>query len=172
MYPYLTFDEDTAPAWTRSLQNSSWSVLMMKRLFENLILVTMLVAVMGLGFFVLEESEAEVSINGVVCNHSSTGVWLVVSEGRRTRSSSLAPGQCTDFFRQDAEAIWGRECSTDPCHYQAWKLRAGSFTVYDDANTASGVVLRIKGWGAGSHWHITEDWPKPSLSSVNYSLIR
>ena len=138
----------------------------------KLILITILVAITGLGFFILEESEVEVSINGVLCNHSSTGIWLTVSEGERISTYSLSPGQCTDFFTQDAEAIWGRDCSTDPCNYQAWKLRAGRFAVYDDGDSASGVVLRIKGWGAGSHWHITDDWPKPELSAVDYSLIR
>ena len=145
---------------------------MMKRLSTKLILVTILVAFTGLGFFILEESETEVSINGIVCNHSTASVWLVISEGEGTSTSSLAPGQCTNFFRQDAEAIWGRDCSTDPCQYQAWKLRAGRFAVYDEVDSASGAVLRIKGWGAGSRWQITEDWPKPELSSIDYSLVR
>ena len=145
---------------------------MMKKLSSKLVLVTILVAVTSLGFFILEESEVKVSINGVVCNHSSTGIWLAMSQGERTSTYSLAPGKCTDFFTQDVEAIWGSDCSTDPCQYQAWKLRAGRFAVYDDLNSASGTVLRIKGWGAGSHWQVTEDWPKPALSSINYSLVR
>jgi hypothetical protein len=144
----------------------------MKKLSTKLILITVLLVVTGLGFIILEESETEVSINGVVCNHSSTGVWLAMSEGERTGTYSLAPGQCTNFFRQDVEAIWGKDCSTDPCSYQAWKLRAGRFTVYDDAVSASGSVLRIEGWGTGSRWQITEDWPKPELSSVNYLLVK
>lgn len=144
----------------------------MKKLSAKLILVTALVLAVGLGFIILEESETEVSINGVVCNQSSTAIWLVTSEGERTGTSSLAPGQCTDFFRQDVEAIWGRDCSTDPCRYQAWKLRVGRFTVSDEATSGSGTVLRIRGWGAGSRWQITEEWPKPALSSVNYSLIK
>jgi hypothetical protein len=143
---------------------------MMKKLSSKLILVTILVAVTGLGFFILEESEVELSINGVLCNYSSTGIWLTMSEGERISTDSLAPGQCTDFFTQDAEAIWGKDCSADPCTYQAWKLRAGRFAVYDDS--ASGAILRVKGWGAGSRWQITEDWPKPELSSINYSLVR
>ncbi len=145
---------------------------MMKRLSTKLILVTVLVAVTGLGFFILEESETEVSINGVVCNHSSTSVWLAMSEGERTGTYSLPPGQCTNFFRQDVEAIWGKDCSTDPCSYQAWKLRVGRFTVYDDTESSAGSVLRIEGWGAGSRWQITEDWPKPELSSMNYLLVK
>lgn len=145
---------------------------MIKKLSTKLMLVTILVALTALGFFILEESQADVSINGVVCNHSPTGVWLAMSEGERTSTYSLAPGRCTNFFRQDAEAIWGKDCSTDPCHYQAWKLRAGRFALYDEGDSASGVVLRIKGWGAGSHWQITEDWPKPELTAVNYLLIR
>jgi hypothetical protein len=145
---------------------------MMQRLSTKLILVTVLVAVTGLGFFMLEESETEISINGVVCNHSSTELWLALTEGERTGTFLLAPDQCTDFFKQDAEAIWASDCSTDPCWYQAWKLGAGRFTVYDDAESASGPVLQIKGWGAGSRWHVTEDWPKPELSSLTYSLVR
>jgi hypothetical protein len=145
---------------------------MMKKLSTKLILVTVLVLVTGLGFIILEESEIEVSINGVVCNHSSTGVWLTMSEGERTSTYSLAPGQCTNFFGQDVEAIWGKDCSTDSCRYQAWKLGAGRFTVYNDAESPAGSVLRISGWGAGSRWHITEDWPKPDLSSIGYSLVK
>ena len=136
-----------------------------------LILVTILVAVTSLGFFILEESETELSINGVLCNHSSMGVWLAMSEGERTSNYALAPGQCTNFFGQDAEAIWGRDCNTDPCHYQAWKLGAGRFSVVDDTNS-SGSVLRIRGWGAGSRWRVSEDWPKPDLSSINYLLVK
>jgi hypothetical protein len=144
----------------------------MKSLSTKLILVTLLVAVTGLGFFILEESETEVSINGVVCNYSSTNIWLAMSEGERTRASSLAPERCTNFFRQDVEAIWGRDCSTDPCQYQAWKLRVGRFAIYDEVQSTRGTVLRIEGWGAGSSWHITEVWPKPELSSIDYSLVR
>ena len=145
---------------------------MMQRLSTKLILITVLVAVTGLGFFMLEESETEISINGVVCNRSSTGLWLALTEGERTGTFLLAPDQCTDFFKQDAEAIWASDCSTDPCQYQAWKLGAGRFVVYDEATSGSDMVLRIKGWGAGSRWHVTEDWPKPELSSLTYSLVR
>lgn len=144
----------------------------MNKLSKKLILITVLVAIAGIGFIILEESETEVSINGVVCNRSSTEIWLATSEGERTGTSSLDPGQCTNFFTQDVEAIWGRDCSTDPCSYQAWKLRLGRFTVYDEAESESGSVLRIRGWGAGSSWHITEDWPKPALSSLDYSLVK
>jgi len=145
---------------------------MIEKLSTKLILVSLLVAVTGLGFFMLEESETEISINGVVCNRSSTGLWLALTEGERTGTFLLAPDQCTDFFKQDAEAIWASDCSTDPCQYQAWKLGAGRFTVYNDAESASGSVLRIRGLGAGSRWHVTEDWPKPELSSLTYSLVR
>jgi hypothetical protein len=145
---------------------------MMRKLSTKLIIVTILVAVTGLGFFILEESETQVSINGVLCNRSSANVWLAVSEGERHSVYSLPPGQCTDFFKQDAEAIWGRDCSTDPCSYQAWKLGAGRFEVGDDPNSPLGSVLRIQGWGAGSRWHITEDWPKPELASIHYSLVK
>ena len=147
-------------------------LLTMRNLSKKLIILTLLIAFTGLGFFILEESETEVSINGIVCNQSSTGIWLEVSEGEEHSSDLLAPGQCTNFFAQDAEAIWGSDCSADPCQYQAWKVSAGRFTVYDDVDSASGVVLRIKGWGAGSRWHITDDWPKPVLSSLTYSLRR
>jgi|SRR5687768_8970712 len=145
---------------------------MRKKLSRKLIIVTILVAITSLGFFILEESETEVSINGVVCNYSSTDVWLAMSEGERTGTYSLPPSRCTNFFRQDVEAIWGKDCSTNSCTYQAWKLRIGRFTVYDDAESPRGSILRIEGWGAGSRWQITEDWPKPELSSVNYLLVK
>jgi hypothetical protein len=145
---------------------------MWKKLSGKLILVTILVAITSLGFFILEESEVHVSINGVVCNHSSTDVWLALSKGENTDAYSLAPNHCTNIFRQDVEAIWGKDCSTDPCHYQAWKLGAGRFTVSNNAASSTEVVLRISGWGAGSSWHITEDWPKPDLSAIGYSLVK
>lgn len=135
-------------------------------------ILTILVAVTGLGFFMLEESEVHLSINGVVCNYSSTNVWLALSKGERTGAYALAPNQCTDMFTQDVEAIWGKDCTADSCSYQAWKLRAGRFNVYDEAKSTAGSVLRIRGWGAGSHWQITEDWPKPDLSSIGYSLVK
>jgi hypothetical protein len=144
----------------------------MRKLSTKLILITVLVAITSLGFFILEESETELSINGVLCNRSSIRVWLALSEGERTSTSALAPGQCTNFFTQDVEAIWGRDCSTDPCLYQAWKLKAGYFEVKDDSDSASGSVLRIRGWGLGSRWQITADWPKPDLSSMGYSLVK
>jgi hypothetical protein len=144
----------------------------MKRLSTKLILVTVLVLATGFGFIILEEREIHVSINGVVCNHSSTDVWLALSKGERTGMYSLAPDQCTNFFGQDVEAIWGKDCSTDSCRYQAWKLGAGRFTVYDDAESSGGSILRVKGWGAGSRWQITGDWPKPDLSSIDYSLVK
>lgn len=155
-----------------SRQNHSRSRYMMEKLSTRLFTITLFLVFFGLGFYILEESETEVSINGVVCNHSSTGVWLAMSEGERQKAYSLAPGQCTDFFKQDAEAIWGRDCSMDPCEYQAWKLGAGRFAVEDDPTSPSKFVLRINGWGAGSSWHITEDWPRPKLSSISYSLVR
>jgi hypothetical protein len=145
---------------------------MRNRLSTELVLVTILVAVTSLGFFILEEGEVHLSINGVVCNHSSTDVWLALSKGENTGTYALAPAQCTDILRQDVEAIWGKECSMDSCRYQAWKLRAGRFIVSDDAESPAGSVLRISGWGAGSSWHITEDWPKPDLSSISYSLVK
>jgi hypothetical protein len=145
---------------------------MRKKLSRKLILVTILVAVTSLGFFILEESEVNVSINGVVCNHSSTNIWLALSKGESTGTYSLAPDQCTNIFRQDVEAIWGKDCSTDSCRYQAWKLGAGRFIVSNDTESVTGSVLRISGWGAGSRWHITEDWPKPDISSIEYSLVK
>jgi hypothetical protein len=145
---------------------------MMKKLSTKLILITILVAVAGLGFLILEESEVNVSINGVACNYSSSDVWLAMSLGERTATYSLTPGQCTNMFRQDVEAIWGKDCSMDPCIYQAWKLGAGRFAIYNEAESAAGSMLRIRGWGAGSSWHITEDWPKPKLSYIHYSLVK
>lgn len=145
---------------------------MIRKHWMKLLFTVALMGLMGLGVLIVEEGDVEVSINGVVCNHSSTGVWLSVSEGERQTTYSLAPNHCTDFFKQDAEAIWGNDCSADSCHYQAWKVSAGRFDVEDDRQSPTGSVLRIRGWGAGSRWHITWEWPKPELSSINYSLVK
>jgi hypothetical protein len=147
-------------------------LIMMKQLSIKLMILTILVALTGLGFFILEETEINVSINGVVCNYSSTHVWLALSKGERTGAYSLAPDQCTDMFTQDVEAIWGKDCTADSCSYEAWKLGAGRFTVYNDATSPGGFALHVRGWGAGSRWHISEDWPKPDLSSIGYSLVK
>ena len=125
--------------------------------------------VLGLiALYFLARQEMTISRNGGVCNYSSVSIWLTVTESGRQRAYSLPSGSCTNLHAQDAEAIWGRTCDTDPCTYQAWKVGAGRFDVYNDA----GSILRIKGWGVGSRWHITRDWPKPDLSSISYSLIR
>jgi hypothetical protein len=145
---------------------------MMTKHSTRLIIATILVAFLSLGFIILEEGETEVSINGVVCNHSSADLWLAVTEVENPENYMLESGDCTNFFKQDAEAIWGKECIRASCTYQAWKLGAGRFDVYEDANSSSSVVLRIEGWGAGSRWHITRDWPKPKLSAIDYSLVR
>src|SRR5215208_6635718 len=100
-----------------------------------------------------------VSLNGGVCNSSSGNIWLTVTESNRQKAYSLAPGRCTNILTQDAEAIWGRDCRTDPCKYQAWKVSAGRFDVEADGNSRLSSVLRIKGWGADSHWHIAQTWP-------------
>jgi hypothetical protein len=110
-------------------------------------------------------------LHGEVCNYSSTNVWLTVSEAGMQTPSLLAPGECTNFLTQDAEAIWGNDCRTEPCRPQAWKVSAGRFRVYDDGPPTQ-TVLRIDGWGAGSRWRVSEDWTKPNLSSINYSLTR
>jgi len=121
--------------------------------------ITIFLLFLGLGFILLDESETNVSINGVVCNRSSIGVWLTMSKGERHSTYSLPPGQCTDFFKQDAEAIWGKDCSSAPCQYQAWKVSAGRFAVYATEDLSLDPVLRIEGWGARSRWHMSEDWP-------------
>lgn len=129
---------------------------------------------LSFGFLLLliKESDINVSVNGMVCNHSSTDLWLAVTKVRRPKIYTLAPGHCTNFFTEDAEAIWGKECEVEPCRYQAWKLGIGLFDVYEAAHSPSSAVLRIRGLGAGSSWHITADWPKPELSSIKYSLVR
>ena len=115
----------------------------------------------------------KISLNGRVCNHSSAEVWLTVTEEGSKKAYLLSPGRCTDVRTQDAEAIWGRDCSTKPCTYQAWKVGAGHFQLEKDSDprSGSGTVLRIKGWGAGSRWHITREWPRPDLSAIGYSLV-
>lgn len=152
----------------------------MRKIFSgHLILVLILMAVMGLtvvtarrGLRILKEKRDKISINGIVCNHASTDLWLAVTRRRDPRIYVLAPSRCTNFFTEDAEAIWGKECAADSCKYQAWKLGAGRFDVYEVADSPAGEILRIRGWGIGSSWHITEEWPKPDLSSIGYSLVK
>lgn len=132
-------------------------------------LVAGVVGLIALSFF---DFEIDLSLNGSVCNRSSTDVWLTITERGRQKPYLLAPGECTDMIKQDAEAIWGKSCANGSCSYQAWKLGAGHFEVYDKTTSASGFVLRIQGWGAGSRWHITREWAKPDLSAISYSLTR
>jgi hypothetical protein len=130
-------------------------------------------AVLGiLAIGVLALQGIGILLHGNVCNYSSTDIWLTISESGWQKVHSLAPGQCTRGLTQDAEAIWGRDCSAHPCRYQAWKVRAGRFEVYEHKISSMGAVLRIDGWGAGSRWQVTEEWPKPDLSSINYSLVK
>ena len=133
------------------------------------------IVILPLGLIVLSVLAMQgmtASLNGEVCNYSSNRLWLTVTESNRQKAYSLLPGHCTNVFTQDVEAIWGRDCNIDPCKYQAWKLSAGHFKVYNDVDSHSGEVLRIDGWGVESRWHIAPTWPRPDLSSVNYSLIR
>lgn len=141
----------------------------MKR-FIRLLMVVILLALIPLGFLTMQALTA--SLNGGVCNDSSHRIWLTLTESGRQKTYSLPPGQCTNVFTQDAEAIWGRDCSMDPCKYQAWKLGAGHFEVDDYAVSSSGSVLLIRGWRAGSYWHMTPTWPRPDLASITYSLTR
>ena len=135
----------------------------------------LLMTMIGLGLMalsLLSINAIAVSLNGGVCNYSSGSIWLTVTESSRQKAYSLSPGHCTNVFTQDAEAIWGRNCHTDPCKYEAWKVGAGRFDVKDEGDSRLGSVLRIKGWGAGSRWHIARTWPKPDLASITYLLIR
>jgi hypothetical protein len=124
---------------------------------------------LALGVLISDELDLSLSINGRVCNHSSLPVWLTLTESSQKKAYLLPPGQCTHFFNQDAEAVWGKDCKTSPCQYQAWKVSAGRF---DLQNGQSSSVLRIKGWGALSRWHISGDWPRPDLAWMDYSLVR
>lgn len=152
----------------------------MRRIFSgHLILVLILASIMGLtavagrrGWRILKEKKDKISIHGMVCNHTSTDLWLAVTRKRRPRLYVLPPGRCTNFFAEDAEAVWGKECTADSCQYQAWKLGVGRFDLYDAGASPSGAILRIEGWGVGSSWHITEEWPKPDLSTIGYSLVK
>lgn len=135
-------------------------------------MAVLLVCLIAIGIFILDEMETELSLNSVACNYSSTGIWLTITESGNKKAYSLPPGGCTDFFQQDAEAIWGSDCSAGPCQYQAWKVGAGRFTVENGGDASSGTPLQIRGWGAGSRWQIASDWPKPELASLDYSLVR
>jgi hypothetical protein len=135
------------------------------------LLITMIpLALVALSFFTLQVILT--LLHGGVCNYSSTNLWLTVTESGRQKAYMLAPGHCTNVFKQDAEAIWGRDCNTDPCTYQAWKVGAGRFDINNDEDSHSDSILQINGWGAGSRWHVTRSWPKPDLSMINYSLIK
>lgn len=137
------------------------------KLFTKLVITTCFLGFLAFGFLALDE--IDLSFNGRVCNRSSISVWLTITESGKKKAYSLPPGQCTQLFKQDAEAIWGKNCKMIPCEYQAWKVGAGRFEI---ENGDSVSVLQIKGWGALSRWHITRDWPKPVLASIDYSLVR
>ena len=110
-------------------------------------------------------------LHGGVCNYSTTDIWLTVSQAERQSVAPLSPGQCTNLLVVDADVIWGSDCSRGACRYQAWKVGAGRFDVYNDSSSEVSPVLRIDGWGAGSQWRISDEWPKPDLSAINYSLV-
>lgn len=126
--------------------------------------------VITFGFLAIQAMTA--SHNGGVCNESSHTVWLTLTESGRQKAYSLPPGQCTNVFIQDAEAIWGRDCKTTPCKYQAWKLGAGHFEVEDYEASSLDSILIIRGWRVGSYWHVSPTWPRPDLASITYSLTR
>ena len=138
--------------------------------FAVLLIVLIPLGTIALCFLTLHAITS--SLNGGVCNDSSSSIWLTVTESSRQKAYELAPGHCTNTSTQDAEAIWGRDCNSGPCKYQAWKLGAGHFEVDNYAASSLDSILRIKGWGAGSRWHIASTWPRPDLSSIHYSLIR
>jgi len=142
---------------------------MIKR-FIKLLLVMIPLGTITLGILMIPAMTA--SLNGCVCNDSSRNIWLTVTESNKQKAYSLPPGHCTNVFTQDAEAIWGRDCNTDPCQYQAWKLGAGHFEVDNQEVSSLGSILLIRGWGAGSRWRIAPTWPRPALASVTYSLTR
>ncbi len=143
---------------------------MITRHSSKLLMILIPISFIALGLLIMQAMT--VSLNGGMCNYSSIPIWLIVTESNRQKAYLLPPDHCTNVLTQDTEAIWGRDCNNDPCKYQAWKLGAGHFKVYNDLDSRSGSVLRIKGWGAGSRWHIATTWPRPDLSSVNYLLIR
>lgn len=122
---------------------------------------------LALGFLTLQA--IGIALHGRVCNYSSAEVWLTISKSSQHESYPLARGACTNMLTQDAEAIWGLDCSSEPCRHRAWKVGAGHYAVYDDRGSS---VVRIDGWGAGSRWRISEDWPRPDLSAISYSLVR
>lgn len=142
---------------------------MIKR-FIRLLMVMIPLGAITLGLLTMHTITA--SLNGGVCNDSSNNIWLTVTESSRQKAYSLPPGHCTNVFTQDVEAIWGRDCNTDPCKYQAWKLGAGHFEVDNVDASSLGSVLLIRGWRVGSYWHITPTWPRPDLASITYSLTR
>ena len=141
----------------------------MKR-FIRLLVVIIPMGLIAFSFLTMQAMTA--SLNGGVCNHSSHTVWLTLTESRRQKAYSLSPGDCTNVFTQDAEAIWGRVCNTDACRYQAWKVGAGHFEVDDHGGSSVGSILVIRGWGAGSRWRMAPTWPRPDLTSITYSLTR
>ena len=143
---------------------------MMQRASPEFLKTLTMLGLLALAVLILQA--LGILLHGNVCNYSSTDIWLTLSESGMQTPSQLAPGECTNFFTQDAEAIWGRDCHAGPCQHQAWKVSAGRFRVYDEENSSPETVLRIDGWGARSRWEVSEEWIKPSLSSVNYSLTR
>jgi hypothetical protein len=145
---------------------------MLSKRFINLLLISIFLSLMtSCSFNIQAKRVRKILRNGEVCNYSSHPVWLTLTESGRQQAYSLSPGNCTDISTQDAEAIWGKICNADPCSYQAWKVGAGHFGIFDDESSA-GFLLRIKGWGMGSGWHISRRWPRPELFTIDYSLER
>ena len=142
---------------------------MIKR-FIRLLMIMIPLGSITIGILMIPAMTA--SLNGGVCNTSSNNIWLTVTESNRQKAYSLPSGHCTNVFTQDAEALWGRDCDTDPCKYQAWKLGAGHFEVDNYGASSLGSILLIRGWRAGSRWRIAPTWPRPDLASVTYSLTR
>ena len=141
----------------------------MKR-FAKLFIVLIPMGMITLCFLTM--AALRTSLNGGVCNDSSSNIWLTITESNRQKAYALPPGHCTNMVTQDAEAIWGRDCNIHSCKYQAWKLGAGHFEVDNVDASSLGSVLLIRGWRVGSYWHITPTWPRPDLASITYSLTR
>lgn len=110
-----------------------------------------------------------------VCNWSSRSISMTVEADGSWEWAWLAPGECSDWWAQDVEALWGWSCSWNgDCWYQCWKVGEGAFWITDAEEKAGAQewAVRIDGWGTNSGWLDEWDWPAPPAWWINYRLER
>jgi hypothetical protein len=107
---------------------------------------------------------------GRVCNYSSVPIWLTVQPiGQPWSAAQFGSGQCTSFGLQDVEAVWGKRC--DPtCRLISWKVPGYSTTTVTNGYISPVPPGRVLFRSGDGSWYTASEWPRPSLSHVNYDL--